>query len=95
MNIATTTSPIQPSIHKPVPMGARVVLPEHYLGRPNVTGTVVGIASLHIFFTYIILLDAEIQTEYGPQKAVVVLGQELRGVNGEDWRLTKPTQKSG
>jgi hypothetical protein len=77
----------QPTLHRPVPMGARVVVPEYYLGKPNITGTVAGIASLHIIFAYIVILDEEIDTEYGTQKAIVVNGPELVGVNGENWKL--------
>ena len=45
---------IQPALHKPVPIGARVIVPDHYLGEKGVTGTVAGIASTHIIFAYIV-----------------------------------------
>jgi hypothetical protein len=78
---------MKPSLHKPVPMESRVIVPKHYLDRDDVKGTVVGVASMHVIFTYIVLLDEPIDTEYGTCRAIVVNGPELRGENGEDWRL--------
>lgn len=78
---------IQPALHKPVPIGSRVLVPDHFLKEKGVAGTIAGIASTHIIFTYIVILDKEVETDYGMVKAIVVNGPELRGVNGEDWRI--------
>ena len=39
---------LEPGLHKPVPMGTKVVIPKLYLGREGVTGVVAGISSLHV-----------------------------------------------
>lgn len=78
---------LQPALHKPIPMGSRVIIPDTYLKEKGITGTVAGISSTHILFTYIVILDKEVETDYGLMRAIVVNGPELRGVNGEDWRL--------
>lgn len=80
-------SAMLPTLHKPVPMGSRVIIPEQFLKKDNVMGVVAGIAFVHVIFGYIVILDEPVETEYGTQKAIVVSGSELRGVNGEDWRL--------
>lgn len=80
-------NPLYPTLHKPVPMNTRVALPEEWLGR-HVTGTVVGIASIHVVFQYIVLLDSPIVSEYGEQKAVVCGGPQLTCLKtGGDWRF--------
>ena len=69
-------------------MNSRVALPEEWLGR-HVTGTVVGIASIHVVFQYIVLLDTPIVSEYGEQKAVVCGGPQLTCLEtGKDWRFS-------
>jgi hypothetical protein len=56
---------LTPTMHRPIPMNARVVVPSSYL--PNSpTGTVVGISHMHVMFTYMVLLDTTIETEHGP-----------------------------
>lgn len=77
---------LQPTLHKPVPMGARVRTPKHYLGEDKI-GTVEGIAFRHIVFVYIVRLDEPIQTEYGEQRAIVIPGSELEGLDGTNWRI--------
>ena len=71
----------QPTLHKPVPMGARVKTSQG-------VGTVAGISSIHVIFGYVVILDNEIQTEYGPMKAIVEYGAQLENVDGSNWRLT-------
>lgn len=45
-----------PTLHKPVPMGSRVYIPEYFSSkRKKLAGTVVGVASLHVIYTYIVL----------------------------------------
>ena len=56
---------LQPALHKPIPMGSRVVVPDSYLKEKGITGTVAGISSTHILFTYIVILDKEVETDYG------------------------------
>ncbi len=77
-----------PTMHKPIPMNTRVVVPKHYINKENAKGTVIGIATKYVIFQYIVLLDSPIETEYGECRAIVVIGSELRGENGEDWLLT-------
>lgn len=77
-----------PTLHKPVPFGTNVVLPEYFsTSGERLTGVVAGIAFLHVLATYIIILDHPIQTEYGETKAVVVNGPELESPDGTNWRL--------
>lgn len=79
----------EPGLHKPVPMNARVRIPAHYIGKPA-TGTVVGIAMIHIVFCYIVLLDEPIDTEYGQQRALSIGGAELESEDGTaNWRLER------
>lgn len=80
-----------PTLHKPVPMGSRVYIPEYFSinKEKKLTGTVAGVASVHVIYTYIVLLDESIQSEeFGELKAVVVNGPELEGVDGSNWRLS-------
>lgn len=81
----------EPGLHKPVPMNARVRIPEHYLGRgKRDTGTVVGIAAIHVVFSYIILLDEPIETEYGQTRALSIGGAQLESEDGlTHWRLDR------
>ena len=76
-----------PTMHKPVPMGARVKIPDYY-GMGGEWGVVAGIASTHVIFHYIVILDKPFNDpDYGEVKAVSVIGSELEGENGEHWRL--------
>lgn len=80
----------EPGCHKPVPLQSRVILPLHYLGpnRESYSGRVVGISSVQVVFTYIVLLDVPIETEYGLTNAICVGGAELMNEQGEyEWRL--------
>jgi hypothetical protein len=84
-------SALAPTLHKPVPLQTRVQIPESYLGptATSFTGRVVGIASMHVIFTYIVLLDQTLQTDEGPTDAVVVPGSDLMNEGGTyAWRLT-------
>ena len=80
-----------PSMHREVPMGTRVIVPAGYASVAELKGTVVGIASMHIIFSYIVLLDEPAPSEYGDLRAVTVPGPQLSGENGENWRL-EPNQ---
>jgi len=71
-----------PTPRKSVPMGTRVVSPGGYCSTEVVKGRVVGIASVHMVFHYIVLLDSPIETEYGTQGAITVLGSLLEGEGG-------------
>lgn len=80
-------APREPSLHKSVPIGARVRVPSHYLGHAAV-GTVVGISSVHIIFFYIVLMDEPFPSEYGECRALTVSGSELDSEDGKtNWRL--------
>ncbi len=76
-----------PTFHYPIPMNSRVRVPDTYLGRKAV-GTVVGISSVYMAFTYIVLLDEPHTAEFGEISAITVLGPELTSEDGlSDWRL--------
>lgn len=76
----------QPTLHKPVPMNTRVVIPALYAGEER-RGTVVGIAFVHVVFSYIVLLDEPVDTPYGSQRAITVPGGDLTGEDGSNWML--------
>lgn len=76
---------LEPALHKAVPMGTRVIVPALYLGA-EVTGVVSGIASMHVIFGYIVILDESYMADFGEIRALVVWGTELKGINGEDWK---------
>lgn len=75
---------LTPTLHKPVPLQIRVKVPGIYIGdsTSEATGRVVGIASMHVIFTYIVLLDKTVETAEGPTDAVVVPGSELMNEEG-------------
>lgn len=76
----------EPTLHKPIPMGARVVLPEEFYGGGK--GTVVGISSMHVIFNYIVLLDEPKEdSDYGTWKAISVSGTVLTGEDGTSYQL--------
>lgn len=87
-------SALTPALHRPVPMNSRVLVPSNYLGRPEAdlasrTGTVVGISSMHVIFTYIVLLDIPYNDpDYGEMKALAAPGSELESATepGKNWR---------
>ena len=74
----------KPTLHREVPMESRVLIPSTYRndGKSRL-GTVVGISSMHVIFTYIVLLDEPIKDF----RAVVVNGPELEAEDGSNWRL--------
>ncbi len=83
-------APPPPTLHKPVPMGTRVLVPEHYMGLKDgkpYEGEVVGVAFFHVIYSYIVLLDAPFESSYGVIKAVTVTGGELVGTDGTDWKI--------
>jgi hypothetical protein len=69
-------------------METRVVyLPTLGMKYPyEITGTVIGIASFHIIFIYIMLLDKPLQTPEGMVRAIAVPGVNLMGEDGTDFR---------
>jgi len=76
-----------PTLHKPVPMGVRVMIPDHYHNEGReVWGTVQGVALAHIIWTYIVVLDDPLTTPFGVVGAVVVPGSLLEGEDGINWR---------
>lgn len=79
----------KPTLHKPVPMGARVRIPRHYLGK-EATGTVWGISMVHVVFVYIVILDDPYFGEHGETRAVTCTGPELESEDGKtNWRLDR------
>ena len=76
---------ITPTMHRLIPMNTRVVVPASYVAAGNARGTVVGIAHVHVFFSYIVLLDVPIDIGHGLTSAICVSGCELRGIDGESW----------
>lgn len=77
----------QPTLHKPVPMGQRVRVPKHYLGK-DATGTVEGISFMHVIFVYIVRLDEPHPSEHGEIRCITVGGADLDSEDGlTNWRL--------
>lgn len=80
-----------PTLHKPVPMQTRIIVPRQYLGihRATFGGRVVGIASCNIIFMYIVLLDEPLMLWDEVVNAIVVDGCNLMDEDGVyAWRLT-------
>ena len=74
---------MEPTLHKPVPMETRV----RYAGTDHV-GTIVGVASMHVVFMYIVLLDTPIDSPEGRVRAIVAGGPQLESEDGlTHWRL--------
>lgn len=67
-----------PTLHDEIPLGSRVIVPASYCSTEPVSGRVVGIASIHVIFQYIVLLDTPIESEYGLNEAISVPGTLLR-----------------
>lgn len=89
MKMSKPLAPREPTLHKPVPMGARVRVPPHFLGH-TATGTVVGISFVHVVFSYIVLMDEPFPSEYGECRALCVGGAELDSEDGKsNWRLDR------
>jgi hypothetical protein len=83
-------SRITPSLHLPVPLQTRCRVDAQYLGK-EVTGVVGGIASCHVVFHYIVILDEpHVEPESGETfTAISVLGSHLMDESGKyAWRLT-------
>lgn len=78
-----------PTMHKEIPMETPVVIPAGMYSVGPLTGKVVGIASTHIMFYYIVLLDSPIENLYGSMRAVSVVGTALESPGGSNWRLEK------
>ena len=76
-----------PTMHKPIPMMTRVLLPD-YVFNSRSYGNVVGVSSQGVFFTYIIELDKEIFIEdVGNVLFVSISGLELRDSEGNSWNI--------
>lgn len=82
-------SELKPGMHKSIPMGTKVIVPETYGLGKKVSGRVAGIASFHIIFHYIIILDKPIKAYNETWEAVVVPGTELESIDGKNWKLEK------
>lgn len=79
----------EPTMHKPVPMGAEVIIPVGPFSDRIRKGKVAGISFIHVIFNYIVILNDgdEYETEYGTQKAISVPGPTLEKPDGGNWRL--------
>jgi hypothetical protein len=79
-----------PKMHKPIPIGARVkvcegTLPDDVVKR--VRGEVQGIASMNIFFVYILLLDEPIDVpDIGLCRCITMPGTMLVGEDGTSYQ---------
>jgi hypothetical protein len=82
---------LTPTLHKPVPLQTKVKVPKTYTGgEDEATGRVVGIAMMHVIFTYIVLLDQPLQTEDGLTEAFTIPGSQLMDLDGNyAWRLER------
>ena len=80
---------IQPRLHEPFLINSRVKLSHHFSQdkKTPIFGTIAGIASMDVSFTYIILLDKPIEVSYvcGPNQVTAV------AVNGTQLELVKET----
>jgi hypothetical protein len=73
-----------PTLHKPIPMNTRVSIPM----LNGSFGRVVGIASMHVIFCYIVLLDDHLEINDEVVSAVSISGTELVSEDGKtNWRL--------
>lgn len=79
---------MKPTLHKSIPMNTAVRLPVDWLGH-EATGVVVGVATMHVVFMYIVLLDVPHQDkDFGEIRAVTVGGPQLESVDGKtNWRF--------
>ena len=89
MTITEMIEMYEPTLHKPVPMGADVIIPAGPYSDRVRKGKVAGISFIHAIFNYIIILDPgdEYQSEYGVQNAVSIPGPTLEKPGGGSWRL--------
>lgn len=80
---------LTPTLHADVPLQTRVRVDAQYLGK-EVTGIVAGIASLHVVFSYIIILDEPYQHEGETYTAIIAIGSHLmeHATGKYAWRLT-------
>ncbi len=78
----------QPYYHHAIPMGARVYAIDEQRNRsPHGIGTVVGIASFHVIFSYIVLFDEPFEdSEFGTMRAMSIFAPQLVSADtGETW----------
>lgn len=75
-----------PTLHKPIPVGTRVVVSKGTAGDVHMEGEVIGISMVHVIFFYIILLDTPIEcTATGEMvRGITVPGCELETPDGEN-----------
>lgn len=95
-----TVSWPKPTLHRPIPLGTRVRLPDTYVG-PDVFGTVTGISTCHVVFFYIVTLDEAVHdARYdvgdvpGMISTVTVLGTELTAEDGsQPWGFAQGSEE--
>lgn len=72
-----------PTMHRPIEMNTEVIVPADYLGH-EARGRVVGIASIHIIFHYIVLLSEPYShPDWGQISALSIAGGQLMNLNRE------------
>lgn len=85
----------EPTLHKPVLLNTKVLIPTYYHQEEDrKSGVVVGIASIHVIFSYIVLLDEPLETIFGQMRTVVVNGPELEAPDGSNWKLLNKPEVS-
>lgn len=81
---------ITPTLHKDIPLQTRVRVDKMYLGH-EASGIVAGIASLHVVFHYIVILDAPHVLDGETYTAITAIGSHLMDESGKyAWRLDEP-----
>ena len=86
---------LTPTLHKPIPMNTRVRVVKDFWGsgiqENQFVGTVVGIASMHVIFIYIVLLDTPaLDPDFGEIRAIPIGGSGLESEDGlTNWRTDR------
>jgi len=81
---------IRPTMHRDIPIGTRVRTIKETLPKDvteELVGEVQGVASVNLFFVYIILLDRPYDLPYfGPCRCMAISGLLLEGEDGESFK---------
>lgn len=78
------TANLSPAMHPTFKMNSRIEFSDFYIGQNGenkVKGAVVGISIVGLIFHYIVLLDEEINSDYGIMKAISIIGTALNEVS--------------
>lgn len=79
---------LKPAFHRPIPLETRILIPKGTISDKDRTGIVVGIATKHVIFTYIVLLDegSEFVDSDGVHRAINFPGNLLHEIDGTPFR---------